>query len=132
MSPLSSAWRFALTGGLATLTHVALVVTMIELGGVLPGVANGVAFLAANSLSYAINTRWSFSASYSFSTWRRFFLVSLLAGGASAAIAAVVDSLGGHYLIGLALVVCLVPILSFFAHHWFTYAPSVYEPPLPK
>ena len=116
-----SARRFVLTGALATLVHSAITIALVELVHLHPSAANGLAYLAANIMSYLINTRWSFQSNYSFATWLRFILVSILACSLTVAIAWLVDWAGGHYLVGLGIIVTLVPAMSFIAHRLFTY-----------
>ena len=123
MSLILSARRFVLTGALATLVHSAITVALVELSHLHPSAANGLAFLAANIMSYVINTRWSFQSHYSFATWLRFILVSFLAGSLTVVIAWFVDWTGGHYLVGLSIIVTVVPMISFLAHRFFTYPP---------
>jgi putative flippase GtrA len=116
-----SAGRFALTGVAATLLHIAAAAALIEGFQWHPGTANGAAFILANGMSYVVNTRWSFRSRLNLDTWRRFIMVSLAAWGLTVAIAWGVEMAGGHYLLGIALVVSLVPALSFLGHRWFTY-----------
>lgn len=123
MSLILSARRFVLTGALATLVHGAITIALVEFYHLHASAANALAYLAANIISYVINTRWSFQLRYSFVTWLRFILVSLLAGSLTVAIAWFVDWTGGHYLVGLGIIVTVVPMISFIAHRFFTYPP---------
>ena len=116
-----SARRFILTGVLATLMHSVITIALVDLAHLHPSVANGLAYLAANIMSYVVNTRWSFQSHYSFPTWLRFILVSLLVGLLTVTIAWFVDWIGGHYLVGLGIIVTVVPMISFIAHRFFTY-----------
>ena len=121
MTLLLSARRFALTGLVVTLTHVVMSIAAIEWLQLHPGAANGLAFLVANGLSYAINTRWSFQSQLSMKTWWRFFLVSAIAWILTVTIAWLAELAGSHYLVGIGLVVGIVPTFSFIAHRFFTY-----------
>jgi putative flippase GtrA len=117
----ASALRFALVGVGATLIHVIVAISLINMGRVHPVLSNGLAFIIANMASYAANTRWSFKACINYDNWRRFVVVSLVAWSLTVAIAWVVEAAGGHYMIGISLVVILVPALTFAAHRTFTY-----------
>lgn len=117
----ASALRFGLVGIAATLIHLAAAVALIEGGQVHPGIANGIAFVAANLVSYALNTRWSFSARMGLDTWSRYIGVSIAAWLLTVAIAWGVDVAGGHYLVGIGLIVMLVPVLTYTAHRNITY-----------
>lgn len=121
MSLARSAVSFAAVGVLSTLTHVCVATLLIELLGARPPVANGVAFVVATLLSYVANTRWSFGARLGAATAWRFALVAGTAGLMSMGIAWLVERAGGHYALGIALVVVFVPAFSFIGHRTFTY-----------
>ena len=114
-------FRFALTGLAATLLHVVTATLLIEAAHWPPGWANGAAFLLANVASYTLHSRWTFRTRLSLATWRRFILVSVGAWALTVSISSTVATLGGHYLLGIALVTTIVPALSFLAHRFFTY-----------
>lgn len=116
-----SAGRYAVVGGGATLTHVCVAALLIETMGLAPEGANSVAFILANLVSYVANTRWSFESNLGLKTWGRFIIVSALAWATTIAIASSVDRAGGHYMLGIFLVVIVVPFVSFAAHRLFTY-----------
>lgn len=116
-----SATRFGLVGAGVTLIHILVATSLIEGLHSSPEVANGVAFVLANLLSYVANTRWSFQSRLGLGTWRRFVIVSFAASVLTVAIAWGVHRAGGHYMWGIALVVTVVPILNFVAHRLFTY-----------
>ena len=114
--------RFALTGLISTLTHILLAWVALDRFQAHPALANGLAFLHANTLAYLINTRWTFRTGNNLSTWRRYLTVSLLGGVASTGISGGVAAAGGHELLGILLVVCLLPVINFYAHRRYTYA----------
>ena len=121
MSMSVSAARFALVGIAVTALHVVVAAGLIELRGVRPGTANGVAFVIANLVSYAANTHWTFQSRIGMGTWRRYIAVSIAAWLLTVTIAWGVERIEWHYLFGIAIVVTVVPILSFLAHRLFTY-----------
>jgi len=121
MKVATSALRFALVGVAATAIHVAIATGLIAGWRLHPAAANGIAFVFANLASYVANTRWSFGAPLGLTNWGRFVTVSVGAWLLTVAIAWAVEAAGGHYLAGIALVVLLVPALSFMAHRGFTY-----------
>jgi putative flippase GtrA len=112
---------FALVGVLSTLTHVCVAALLIERLGLRAPVANGVAFGVATLVSYVANTHWSFQARLGLATAWRFALVAGAAGLMGVAIAWWVEQAGGHYALGIALVVLVVPACSFMGHRFFTY-----------
>jgi len=129
MTTTATLCRFALTGLLATLLHVATATLLIEAGHWSPGWANGAAFLLANVASYTFHSRWTFRARLSLATWRRFILVSVAAWALTVGLSSTVAALGGHYLLGIALVTTVVPAFSFLAHRGFTYRDSPHRSP---
>lgn len=118
---LKSTLKFAMVGIVATVAHVVVATFLVEKGALHPSAANGLAFVVANFVSYIGNTRWTFNAHMDFYVWCRFVIVSLVAWSLTVSIAFAVEKAGGHYLLGIALVVTLVPVLAFFAHRMFTY-----------
>jgi putative flippase GtrA len=54
--------RFGLSGALATATHVAVFVLLVEWAHMRPLFASVPAFLSALGVSYVLNYRWTFSA----------------------------------------------------------------------
>lgn len=121
MRVAASAWRFALVGLGVTVLHVGVAAGLIEGARLHPATANGVAFVVSNLASYVANTRWSFAAPMMLANWGRFLVVSGAAWLLTVAIAWAAEAAGGHYLVGIGLVVLVVPLLSFAAHRAFTY-----------
>lgn len=121
MSLARSAIGFAAVGVLSSITHVCMATLLIGQLGSRPPLANGVAFVVATLLSYVANTRLNFGARLSLATTGRFALVAGTAGLMSIAIAWLVERAGGHYALGIALVVVAVPPFSFFGHRTYTY-----------
>lgn len=106
---------------LVTFLHVLTAVALIKWFQVAPPVSNGMAFLIANLFSYIINTKWSFSSSLGTLIFMRFLAVSLFGFIISVGIAAVVEYLGFGYQYGVALVVLVIPLVSFVFHSIWTY-----------
>lgn len=117
----TSLWRFGVVGLLATALHIALVSLLVETRVCEAVAANGLAFIGANLSGYVANTRWSFAQRLSFASWQRYLLVSLAGWLLSMLIAALVQRAGGHYLLGVALVVSVVPVANFLGHRLYTY-----------
>lgn len=107
--------RFVSVGGLATLLHIALFVAAVELIKLSPVSASVVAFSGAFILSYILNRRWTFSSRGRHQVeLPRFFLVALSGLLLNVLIIyVVVEVYSSPYLFGLALVVMLVPLLSY-------------------
>jgi hypothetical protein len=71
--------------------------------------------------SYQLNTRWSFSAVVEQKNFYRFSFVSAIGLLLAVSISGTAEYFGFNYLIGIAMVVCIVPIVSFLFHNFWTY-----------
>jgi len=107
--------RFAISGGLATATHVLVFITLVEWLSVRPVVSAGAAFIFALFVSYGMNYHWTFSVSGPHRVMLpRFALVAVLGLLLNLGITyAVVDMAGYWYGYALLLVVLLVPLVTF-------------------
>lgn len=114
--------RFAVVGGGVTLLHILVAVFLIKIMGASPAIANGVAFGTATLVSYAANTLWSFSAQMKKANLVRFLTVSAVGLVLATVSSGFIDSLGLHYGLGIALVVIVVPGVTFSLHNFWTYA----------
>jgi len=114
-------WRFAITGVGATLLHVSVASYLIEFKALWPAIANGCAFITATIFSYLINTFWSFSASANLKNATRFWVTSILGFCLSIGLSSLADGLGLHYMVGIAMVVAAVPLMSFVIHSTWTF-----------
>lgn len=118
---IARAWRFAFTGVLITALHVLIVSLLVERLSLDPGMSNGIAFAISTAVSYTINTLWSFSEKIHGRTLLRFVLVSLLGFCISVTIGWGVQFAGYDYRIGIAGVVMVVPVVTYFLHTGWTY-----------
>ncbi|WP_090487586.1 GtrA family protein [Ectothiorhodospira mobilis] len=118
---IKQASRFAQVGLLATLLHILLATTLIKYAALTPALANGLAFIGANLVSYICNTIWSFGQAPAVHSWLRFILVSVTGLLTTMVISGAAEAVGWHYGIGIALVVLTVPALSFMLHRHWTY-----------
>lgn len=113
--------KFGIAGLLATGIHVFVAYLLIEARSFPPVAANGVAFGAATVTSYLLNTSWAFRHRISPRTMARFWIVSTAGLCGTMAISAAADAMGFHYFVGIALVVALVPPMTFALHSAWTY-----------
>lgn len=112
---------FLLVGVLATAVHVAVASVLITAAGWWAVFANGVAFCVATLASYSLNSRLTFQQPLSGRTLQRFLTVATAGLALSMAISGGAERAGLHYLVGIALVVSGVPLLSYLAHSRWTY-----------
>ncbi len=118
---LQKLFRFGLSGLIASGLHTLVAIMAITMAQLSPATANGLAFLIATLLSYQLNTRWSFSAVVERKNFYRFIIVSAIGLLLAVSISGIAEHFGFNYLIGIALVVCTVPIVSFLFHNFWTY-----------
>jgi putative flippase GtrA len=116
--------RFAVVGGLATLVHVTIGLSLAEGLGVAPWPANLVAFSTAVLVSYFGNQHWTFGArSRGLERLPRFLAIALMGLALNQALVyGLVDLLGWRYPAALAVVVTVVPLLSFTLNRTWVFA----------
>lgn len=112
---------FSGIGVINTVIHVVAVVLMVELYGINPVAANVAAFMLANLFSFWANARWTFRESYDTARYLRFLTISLLGLLTTALLSALANALGWHYLVGIALIMVTLPIITFLAHRKWTW-----------
>ena len=118
---LQKALRFGMSGVLVTAIHVVVAVALIELGSLMPPVANGIAFTVATISSYLINTTWSFSSPLHGRNLLRFLVVSGVGLLLSVTLSGLVQQYQLPYWYGIAAVVVIVPPTTFLLHNFWTY-----------
>lgn len=118
---LKRVMRFTLTGIFITTLHFVIAIIFIEHIAPNPSLANGVAFAFATSVSYLINTTWSFSGQLDGKTLIKFLTVSILGFFLSILIAWVFQELGFSYLSGICAVALTIPLITFLLHTFWTY-----------
>jgi putative flippase GtrA len=121
--PVLSFLSFALVGVFATLLHVSVFTAIVELLLVPPVAASIPAFLVAMLSSYAANSRWTFKRREPHSVHLlKYALVAGLSLCLNIAITYItVDVLGYWYVIALAFVISVVPVVTFLLNCYWTY-----------
>lgn len=112
---------FAIIGVFNTFTHAIAVIAFVELFQVHPTLANTLAFFVANTISYFLNTRYTFKTAPSFSRYKRFLFASSFALFATVLLSSFAEWMHWHYLIGLMLVIFISPILTFTLQKQWTF-----------
>lgn len=113
--------RFGVSGLFATGLHVMVAMTLIVRAGTESALANALAFACSTGSSYLLNTFWSFSSVPALANIWRFAVVSLGGLTLTALVAHATQIAGGGPALGIAMVVCVVPPVTFMAHRWWTY-----------
>ncbi len=112
--------RFGATGLLVTGLHVIIAFSMVQ-EGIAVALANGFAFAIATSVSYVVNTLWSFSTLIGWKTAARFLVVTLICCAAAVGISGGIDALGGSLALSIGGTVLVVPPLSFLLQNFWAY-----------
>jgi putative flippase GtrA len=127
-APASTLLRFVAVGLGSTLTHTAVAVGLINLMGVTPVAANGVAFGLSTVQAYLLNTRWSFGQRPTTANLTRYLVVTAAGFGLTLLLSKLCESAGWSYGWGIAAVVAVVPIFNFSLHRLWTYTLPQDEP----
>ncbi len=104
---------FCLIGVLNTLLHGTILVALVELAKLGVVLSNLVAFIGANFFSYFANTYMTFKLIPTFSHYMRFLFASLISLLLTLFIAWAADLIGLYYWAGFALIIIVVPGLSY-------------------
>lgn len=104
---------FCCIGAANTMIHAGVVISLVELLGFSATAANTVAFFCANLFSYFSNGILTFKSPLSVSAYSRFLGSSLAVLGMTVGISAAGEHLGIHYLIVMAFLILVSPLVSF-------------------
>lgn len=124
--------RFGIIGITATLTHVVIVLLLVE-GRVLgPLSANIIAFSTALFVTYLGNHKWTFGLSGAHGRhFPRFIVIALLGLALNQSIVyLIVEALRWDYRIALALVVTVVPAITFLLNRGWAFSHGPGTPPV--
>ncbi|MEM8597692.1 MAG: GtrA family protein [Pseudomonadota bacterium] len=106
--------RFGIIGVAATLTHVAVLVLLVETGATSPTYANVLGWIAAVPVSYFGHYFFTFAArSAHGATFARFMLLSGTSLAVSQGVVMVTQALGGPYQVAALIFVVAVPAANF-------------------
>lgn len=100
----------------ATTVHVVIAAHLIENHMVPPALGNAIAFVFANLFSYFSQSAYVFQVPPSPVQYWRFLSVSLGGLALVAALSSGLEALGFHYMVGIAAVVLVLPIVTFGVH----------------
>lgn len=112
---MSQLIRFLIVGLLATATHFAVVIGLVEGPGIGAMLANGGAWASALGISYVGHYRWTFTAGGThMEHFPRYMLVSLTGLGLNLGTVLLLHhQLGAHYLVATTCGVTLSVIVTF-------------------
>lgn len=116
--------RFAAVGGMSTCVHVVVAFSLISDRGYGAAIANGWAYGVALLFSYTANASWTFAGTLSLDSLWRFGSVSLFGLCLSMGVSHAAMICGAPALGGIALVVLVVPPLTYALHARWTFSKS--------
>jgi putative flippase GtrA len=105
----------------ATALHVVVAAHLIGTHMMPPALGNAVAFVFANLFSYFSQSAYVFQRPPTPGQYWRFLCVSLVGLALVVAISNGLEVLGVHYLVGIAAVVLVLPIVTFGLHSFWTF-----------
>lgn len=114
--------RFIISGTLATTIHVVIVFFVMERIIAVASLANATAYTVATTVSYIINTTWSFNDKLTKKIFFRFCIVSLFGLILSALASQLAQAAGLSYSTGIIIVIATVTPSTFLLHSLWTYA----------
>jgi putative flippase GtrA len=112
---------FLCIGLAATAVHVAIATHLIGTHMLPMALGNAIAFVVANLFSYFSQSAYVFQRPATSVQYWRFLIVSLVGLAFVVAISSGVEALGVHYLASIAVVVLVVPIVTFSVHSLWTF-----------
>ena len=119
--------RFGATGCFVTGVHYGVVVAMMDWAGANQVLANAIAFITANILSFFINSRLVFKAAGTRSQFLKFFSVSLAGFAMTLAVSSFGQVQGWHRGLTVIVLAGFLAFLSFIGHHVWTFKASASE-----
>ncbi len=112
---------FSIIGLINTAIHLLVVIGLVEWLRLHTITSNCIAFVIANGFSFYANSRWNYKTAIEVSRYRRFLWVSLAGLVITAGMSTLANTLGWHYLVGVAMAFVALPFLTFLAHHRWTW-----------
>jgi putative flippase GtrA len=112
---------FALIGVFNTAVHTLVVTLCIEEVILNQVISNIIAFFIANIISFFLNSRYTFKIIPTIARYAKFFWASLISLGATILLSSIAQTLNLHYLIGIAMVVAIAPILTFAMQKYWAF-----------
>jgi len=116
------AWRFALAGAVATAVHFAVLVALVELGGLGPVLASTIAYCIGVIVSFSLNRRFTFekrgSLGATFAKYAALYAVGIFLNGA---IMAALISWGMWYILAQIIAVALILSWNFLGARYIVF-----------
>ena len=115
--------RYASVGALATAAHYAVLVALVEGGGLAPRFAAAIGAWVGAQVAFVGNARFTFGgAPMSVRSWFRFQVTAVIGAAISFSIVAAGVGLGLHYLIAQALATLLTLFVTYEINRRWSFA----------
>ena len=114
--------KFMVSGGLSTIIHAAIVILMVENQYYGVELSNGVAYTVATIFNLILNTKWSFQKKITINLIWKYGMVSIIGLTAAMLISFFNRISGFNYVIGICLIVCICPAITYWLHVRVTYS----------
>ena len=115
--------RYGLTGGLSLITHLLLLIVLVEVSGLSPVIASTLGFIASFIVSFALQHRWVFEHSHPVGhTLPRFLVVTLIGLALNATVMVVgYEVIGLNYLLAQSVAFILIPLSNYLLNQRWTF-----------
>jgi putative flippase GtrA len=115
--------RYVLVGGVATASHWALLVLLVEVREVPAWLGSGAGAVLGAQVAFIGNRRYTFGhAGPTWPAWWRFMGTAAAGAVIGMAIVAAGVALGGHYLLAQSVATLGVMLLTFAVNRWWTFS----------
>ena len=115
--------RYGIVGAVGTVTHLGLLLILVELMSLSPIIASSIAFMVVVIISYYLNYTWTFKAKNNpFIALIKYLVVCSCGFSLNAGIMfLVVDVLHGWYLLGQVIAIVVIPISNFLLNSYWAF-----------
>ena len=113
--------KYIIAGGITTSIHLGVVMALVNLNICGVEISNGIAYMLSTIFNLTVNTTWSFKETVSRKIIQRYMVVSAIGLILAMLVAYYNDKYGYHYMIGIGIIVCICPAVTYFMHVKYTY-----------
>ncbi|MGY3685594.1 GtrA family protein [Vibrio coralliilyticus] len=124
MTERTTALRFLLVGLTSTLTYLIISMGMVKVLETNPSVANTIGYIVSTSISYGLNSIWSFKTKVGLDSLFRFVFVSLSSIAIVVTISELVTYLELNHIFSVLLILLVIPVLNYLMHKNWTFQGS--------
>ncbi|NOI60039.1 GtrA family protein [Vibrio coralliilyticus] len=124
MTERTTALRFLLVGLTSTLTYLIISMGMVKVLETNPSVANTIGYIVSTSISYGLNSIWSFKTKVGLDSLFRFVFVSLSSIAIVVTISELVTYLELNHIFSVLLILLVIPVLNYLMHKNWTFQDS--------